>query len=247
MLQQLVPAAVDLCRAVAPEIRDLPGPYILTVTELWGDAEPERANDCYGWTTHRQDLLHRDYLRSKGRWQGRGPAFVMNDRLLTADDYGDTLPAHFLGISLHEFGHVLHEYLDEIRGTDENTVPMESLQAQADWIATVQTKVYSPEAHAWVRRRHHHPETWGRVALHLAHRGRQALGWSKRQLPTCLVWRHPEVYHAGVWEEALGSEPADLANLTIAEILERPLPARYMTLCDEFNNQPVTCFSTEDV
>ena len=110
----------NLCRKIAPgDIGSRPI-YVALASEM---PEPLRPNaGTWGYQSQVLDISLSAWLKSVGRWRGRGPCFALNDLAIqaAADDLAASDPElctelyrqRIVGTALHELAHVLSSPID---------------------------------------------------------------------------------------------------------------------------------------
>lgn len=216
---EFVRNAESLCRAVAP--RDLGDVPLYVVPESALGEFGSGSTNCYGYTTSSLDLYLRPLLGK--RWQGRGPAMVINDALIAGDasDQQD-LEIVLRSVVLHELAHVLD------RGELYRDRP--DLDADVDkltWeFAVVVNAVYEPSVTSTPTRVPYlgHELGFIRMALHLGWRAEE-LGFEVSGYLVHGTAQYGLSHHCR-YEIALGDEPERLRDLPLREIARRPAPKR---------------------
>lgn len=185
-----------------------------------------------GFTIHSLDLIARPYIRN---WQGRGPAFAVNDIALTVDansflGYRASRPdearrwfdAAAREIALHEVAHILDRGVE--RGEPPAPELMEAVRQaiNGDVKATVS---HEPPVHADP----FHGPRWMRAALHVTWRHNQRTGRVVSYESVLTPW-NSGLSPAWDYYAALGNEPERMADQTFGEILSSPLPAAFAEL-----------------
>ena len=214
----LLARAEGLCRAVAPlDLGDEPL-YIIAQSSLPADRGGRSV--AYGFTTPNLDLCLQDVIGPA--WRGRGGCFVLGDAELAGLDAFDA-EAYVTSVALHELAHILDRPpVDRGQeGGDPNRLLFESLcigRAVAQDPSPVD-EAASFEAHGL---------RFIRAALHLRHRA-VALGALVPLYCYCAGSQYG-LSHPLRYREALGDEPARLADRPIRDILAAPCPEAFSRL-----------------
>jgi hypothetical protein len=184
-----------------------------------------------GFTAPRLDLA----LQDLPRWEGRGPAIVLNvpailrDATAFAADLGWDHDAAFewraTMVAIHELGHILDLAPLYSRACDGPAVPLGDLTRHAAGSATRLLERARPPRFG------HEMDTWGRNVLHLASRARLAGLFAP--LPVLINHHLYECTHPCKYWEALAGEPARLVTSTFEQIKSTPLPAAFASLWEE--------------
>jgi hypothetical protein len=212
-----------LCRDVAP--RDLAGRplYVLFSSQLSTGIDA----DHYGLTVHSLDLVARPHID----WQGRGPAFLINDRAIFADVAAAYPKASRSGrlwlferqciaTGLHEFAHILE------RGTTRGEPPsaLVMTEVREAFRKSNDRAISEPAASIDL----HHGPKWIRAALHILSRvnlsgpivfGEDIVGNADRGLSP-----------AHEYFAALEGETERLREATFATIAATPMPPAFAEL-----------------
>lgn len=238
--------AEALCLAIAPDLRQRPF-YVVLTSDL---PAAERSTTTAGHVSPTMDLYLQPHLGE--RWRGRGPAMVVDDCLLR-DEVAATLGGfderlrdvveprlwavglpNFYRVALHELAHAfaLGDY-EPLGAAGQGAIRS---HGYAGLVADIDRRIEAdPDLDR--QRRYHSPVSWLRLVIHLQHRA-TALGVAVAPEPTerwgCSSYP--------LYVDALGDEPERFAELPVAEILQRPLPAEYRRLLlsdiDRFHSTP---------
>jgi hypothetical protein len=174
------------------------------------------------------------------RWQGRGPAILLNDqslwrlacqraeKCLTPAASARLFFAHQIcpAVALHEFGHVCDDGFTRPEVMTPERYAAKLLPEFRSFLASAEvTPLERPDLH--------HGATWIRCTLHLIHRAVLARPFSSLGLELHFVTLVTEGYRLSpTWkyEAALGDEPERLAGLSFAEIVKMPPPEQFTAL-----------------
>lgn len=220
------------CRAVAPA--DLAGRplYVVFASQL---ATETAGDHLYGCTLHSLHLIARPHLDA---WEGRGPAFMVNDRAIFADaatlNAGRPTPtsvdfvATCRAIAMHEFAHLLE------RGCHRGPAPAPAVLREIRDVfcsASEGRDATAAEPLPVAIDRDHGP-AWIRLAIHATWRANRHAGGHG-----CFASYEDVTGNAGrglspTWDyrEALAGEPERMAAASFAEILAAPAPDAFTTL-----------------
>jgi hypothetical protein len=206
-----------LCRTVAS--RDLAGLplYILLQSEVADIMGQENFSD--GYTTPNLDLNLRSVIGD--RWHGRGPCMVLNDVSIADEHFPEDVDIVAMSTILHELAHIL-----------DRPVPGDLWsQPSEDWIE-FETKVIANAGRHETRPLptpyFGHEDQFVRIALHLHHRSGLA---GVDTIPNLLcAGRRYCLSHAHRYIEAIASEPADMLQLSFAEISRSDPPKAFTKL-----------------
>jgi len=211
--------AESLCRTVAPlDLGDVPL-YIVPQSRLPDELGGKSV--CDGFTAPCLDLYLQDVIGPA--WRGRGPGMVVNDTDFSERMDADDLESAVSGIVLHELAHILERpalYRDR-QGDDPMRVQFEAL-CMGDAVA------HEPAPAETAAPFQGHGLRFIRIALHLRHRAEMAgtlVSLSGHCAGSQYGLSHPNRYR-----EALGDEPARLADRRIREILDAEYPEAFWCL-----------------
>jgi hypothetical protein len=215
MIDAFCAKAEALCRRIAPlDLGDAPL-YIVPQSRV--PANLGGKSVCDGFTAPSLDLYLKDVIGPG--WRGRGGCIVVNDTDFGGMDAADIETA-VSAIALHELAHILERpalYRDR-RGEDPLRVQLEALivgQMIAEDTATA--KPFDGHGAGFIR-----------AALHLRHRADVA-GMLIPLFYYC-AGNHYGLSHPSRYREALGDEPARLAEASFKQILASPYPTAFWRL-----------------
>jgi hypothetical protein len=213
------------CRAVAP--KDLAGRplYVVWASQL---ATETAGDHLYGCTIHSLDLISKPHIDV---WEGRGPAFMLNDRAMFADaascSQNPNVIRYFFEqtcweTAIHEWAHIL-QY-----GTERGKAPSPQMIEEVRLLFCSASEG-TAEAEPPTLLDHVHGPEWIRIALHATwradqHRGR-AIGFED---VTNTLDRG--LSSARQYLRALDNEPARMADRSFAEIVSTEPPAAFTDL-----------------
>lgn len=214
--------AVNLCRRVAPELREKPVYAMFTsdLPESW-----HKRGDAMGCTYADLDLTLRAEIDRVFGWQGRGVTFVLNLDAI-ADPYrvGRVespergvfgFKADLDAVTLHELVHSLLLAQHEAREPDP--------QDQALTVAVRERLADVPAERHDPRPCPYHDHRFLRLLILLASRA-----------PIFLHLAFDATAYGlddiGQYARALGDEPTRLRDANVAQILATPAPAEFMNL-----------------
>jgi len=235
-LEELRTDCESLCRQCALIDFDGKPLYVVLGSEIIGDKNVERIGGC---TTSLLDILARPSIESRGQWCGRGPALMINEKMMwqiAVEQCGTTSLPVFpkfkslcLSVALHEAAHLA------VDGTARQDISPEAAEyvstktLRAFRVALTETTATREERRS---DREHHDAKWIRAILHLHHRACATNYWPLLAMQLDVV-ADLELYGLSpVWkfERAIGDEPARLIGLSIAEILASEPPGEFSKL-----------------
>ena len=208
--------AESLCRTVAPlDLGDTPL-YIVPQSRLPDELGGKAV--CDGFTSPSLDLYVQDVIGPA--WRGRGACMVVNDT-----DFGGQMDAFDIesaisGIALHELAHILERpaaYRDR-QGADPLRIQFEAL-CLGDAVSHEPTpaEIAAPFQGHGLR--------FIRAALHLRHRA--DLAGTLVSIYYYCAGTYYGLSHPNRYRDALGDEPAQLANMSIRDILDTEYPEAF--------------------
>jgi len=214
---------------IAPELRS--GPlYVVEADEP--DLPPEyRLYGTRGLYAPFLDVALAGWLRSRDRWQGRGPLILINVEALRDEadqdaggdrDLADALcRGRTVAVLTHELAHVLE------LGIDRREFPLwdEASEAAATTIRRWALDDYTPPAEPW----HGHGGDWLRLLAHVTYRAERLIG-ERLPEPWLIGGANFGLSAYGCYSFALGDEPERLANLSFDEIKAEAPPAEFISL-----------------
>ncbi len=226
----------SLVRRIAPaDIASRPV-YIALVSDMPVDLRP--SDETFGFHATFLDIVFRQWLADAGRWRGRGPCFVINDRAILADateragdDAGlrdELYRTRMLATVLHEASHVLTSPLDLRPVPDEirSDVEKSSRAAVVEWIADKPLPADAEFPPQWAG----HEAGFIRTLLHVHHRAEQ-LGIER--LPDNFLFSNSNYSLSGLWSyrRALSREIDGFdSSLTFADLRACSPPQEFVEL-----------------
>jgi len=221
-IDALCARAEALCRRIAPlDLGALPL-YIVPQSRLPDELGGQSV--CDGFTSPSLDLYLREVIGPA--WRGRGPCMVIGDTKFSARMEADEMELAFFSIALHELAHIIERprLYHERQGVDPMRLLFEAL-----CVGRAVAEELSP--HAAAAATEVHGLRFIRAMLHLRHRA--ALAGALIPLYGYCADRQYGLSHPNRYREALGDEPARLANRRIREILDAELPEAFSRLWAE--------------
>lgn len=222
-LRQLVAEAEDLCRAIAPELADVP---LYVVTEA-GD----KVSGCYSLD---KSLQCRPQLESERRWRGPGVCFTLHPqgiaglqrrrssvRAYRKRDFSAVADS----VAIHELGHAAADCFRFIADPG-SAGALESQRARSRQVANgevTESGLAAPIPFFG------HARDWIRACLHLNWRAQHLAG------RTVFIEEIVNPIYYGLsalpaYVKALGDEPERMANKPFAEIMHAPEPLAFRGL-----------------
>lgn len=220
-----VSEAETLIKTIVPEI-DTPV-YVVLTSRL---PDEFTAIDATGYTQQDLDLVLRPH---SSNWQGRGPAVVVDDRKVAADNeewrdlaevwqlsLDELLRRRLLGLVLHEFAHKIP--VGRLPDLGEETVQQAStkIKTHCSTGRTIEPAVGSEDFaeltahHAW----------FYRVCSHLLHRSRRVVDMRPYFITPKL----------GMFADALRDEVVELERWRFADIRRIDPPVRFSCLWQSY-------------
>jgi hypothetical protein len=235
----------SLCRQIAPrELSDRP------IYTVWSSSLVDVASGTVGGCVEPNlDLIARESIGD--RWQGRGPAIMLNDHrlwYLAAKAESSREIGHLdarikfrfeqicRAIAVHEFGHIAEDGFSRPEVTAPERWMQKPLMQFKVFLRTTET-VLPPKEKAADQKSH--GAAFIRAALHVNHRAMKALDRSNPVAAMELLLDRDfltldlEQYGLSAcfkYARALGDEPERMEAATFAEILARPAPAAFTEL-----------------
>ena len=212
--------AEALCRQIAPlDLGDTPL-YIVPQSHL-----PDHLGGkavCDGFTSPSLDLYTKNVIGPA--WRGRGPCMVINDtdfdeRMDPAD-----IESAISGIALHELSHILDRPV--VRHKPSPAADPVRLRFEALCMGDAVTREPAPAEIATPFQGHGH--RFIRAALHLRHRAEQ-VGVLVPMFYFCAGSQYG-LSHPNRYRDALGDEPAQMADTSIRDILDTEYPKAFWRL-----------------
>ena len=219
-IDALCARAEAISRQIAPlDLGDLPL-YIVVQSRVPANRGGKSTAD--GFTAASLDLHLQDIIGTA--WHGRGPCMVVNDIDLCdgQPDRADVESA-FCGIVLHELAHILMRPVPFKPRPDA-----EPAQIVFESLVIGHAVATEPPLSAQVEPFADHEADFIRVALHLRHRAERA-GMLVPMFFFC-AGTYYSLSHPNRYREAIGDEPARLADMSIRNILDTPYPKAFWRL-----------------
>jgi len=166
---KLLEALETLARQVVPDIGNTPL-YLVAASEPGLPVE-YRCYGCRAFTSTWLDVGLSAWLKDQGRWQGRGPAIVVNAAALRTEaatdadgdeDFADMLFRDRLtAVLVHELGHVVEAPFDLTALENFDQATTEATAVVHEWVTTDPPTRQAP----W----HGHGADWLRLVIHTQH------------------------------------------------------------------------------
>ncbi len=180
-----LPASLDaIARAIAPVDLGADVPLYFVRTSEANLPPALRVENVRGLTSQFMDIAARPYLKTNGRWRGRGPCILLGDALLQAEaerdggkgsEFADELfRSRLLAVAVHELGHVLEQPFDPTEHGEPSANSKAASAAVSAWTARA-ADGYKP-SFPWSG----HDLHFVRVLCHAVDRAERLLG---RRLP----------------------------------------------------------------
>lgn len=210
--------AEALCRRIAPlDLGNTPL-YIVPQSRLPDELGGKAV--CDGFTSPSLDLYLKDIIGPA--WRGRGACMVINDTDFCHMDAMD-IELAVLAITLHELAHIVDRptvYRDR-QGENPMRIEFEALCVGYEMSRDPPpAEIAAPFQGHGLR--------FVRAALHLRHRA-EAVGAPVSLFCYC-AGNKDGLSHPSRYREALGDEPARLADMSIRDILDVPYPEAFWCL-----------------
>lgn len=212
---------------IAPELAR--HPFYVVRSDDDGLPPEYRLYGCHGLHAPFLDVALSGWLRDRGRWQGRGPAVLLNVEALKAEAVRDVgadqdladelLRGRVYAVFAHELAHVAELGVDLWEFTNLDAASRHAGQVVRCFAADD----YAPAVEPW----HGHNAVWLRLLGHVVYRAERLLD---QRLPTWWVCGDYGLTSFVGYRATLDDEPERMANEPLDTIRDTAPPRSFIEL-----------------